>query len=216
MRIGIISAPPRDPATASQPDLDRLRQHVRALATYGLQAFWLSSTATVEALEHDPTFVPETPHSLPATCRYVIPCQPYRFAGVPVFCTERILWQQRPLHTRLFTFLCLLQRELPGVVWHLWGGLSTAFLAVYTARFLGVPTVMSYSSACIRDPFLLSFEGQWVSRHLSLALVTSATDRARLIATGGCPPDRVCIHHPASATPAMVTLYQNLHGSRGV
>lgn len=213
MRIGLISDHPASPDVASQRDFGMLRQHLLALVEQGVQAFWLTSTHTAEALRHDPALVPEAVHSLPATCRYVIPCQPYRFAGVSLFCVESTVWQQRPLHTRLFTFLCLLQQELPGAVWHVWGNISVAFLTVYTARFLGVPVVVSYDSTCMHEASFLSFAGQWVTQQASMAMVTSAADHERLVASRAYPPARICICHPASASSAVVALYQRLSDS---
>lgn len=213
MRIGLISDHPASSDVTCQSDFGILRQQVMALAEQGLPAFWLTSTATAEALRDDPALVPEGVDSLPATCRYVVPCQPYRFAGMPLLCVDRTLWQQRALHTRLFTFLCLLQRELPSAVWHVWGDVSVTFLTVYTACFLGVPIVASYHAACIDQGSLLSFEWQWIAHHVSMAMVTNAADQARLVATGAYPSTRVCLGETASAT---IALYQRLHDSRTV
>lgn len=210
MRIALISDHPARPDGTYQSDFDILRQHVVALAEQGLPAFWLSSTDTAEVLRDDPALLPEGIDSLPATCRYVVPCQPYRFAGVPFFCVDKTLWQQRALHTRLFTFLCLLQRELPSAVWHVWGDVSVTFLTVYTACFLGVPIVASYHAACIDQGSLLSFEWQWIARHASMAMVTNPADHERLVATGVYPAARACLSDPASA---MIALYQRLHRS---
>ena len=216
MRIGLISYHPPTPDVIDPDDVYRLREHALSLVEHGLQVLWLSSTATAEVLRDDPTLVPDDMHSLPATCRYVIPCQPYRLAGIPFFCTDSTLWQQRPFHTRLFTFLCLLQRALPSAVWHVWGDLAAAFLTVYTARFVGVPAVVSYNQTCLRAGSHHPFAWQWVARHVSMALVTSLTDQERLISTSECPLRRIQVGHPAgaSAPSAMVTLYQKLHDSR--
>jgi hypothetical protein len=211
MRIGLMSDHPPSPDETCQSDLGILRQCIVALAEQGLPAFWLSSTATAEALRDDPALVPEAVDSLPATCRYVIPCQPYRFAGVPLFCVDKTLWQQRSLHTRLFTFLCLLQRELPSTVWHVWGDISVTFLTVYTAYFLGVPIVASYHAACIDQGSFFPFEWQWIARHVAMAMVTNPADHARLVATGDYPSTRVCLSDPAATT---IALYQRLHDSR--
>jgi hypothetical protein len=213
MRIALISDHPARPDVTCQSDFGILRQHVVALAEQDLPAFWLSSTDAAEVLRDDPALVPEGVDRLPATCRYVVPCQPYRFAGVPLFCVDRTLWQQRSLHTRLFTFLCLLQRELPSAVWHVWGNVSVTFFTVYTACFLGVPIVASYHAACIAQGSLLSFEWQWIARHVSMAMVTNPADHERLVATGAYPSTRVCLSDPASAT---IALYQRLHGSESV
>jgi hypothetical protein len=213
MRLGLISDHPAGPEITCQSDFGLFRQHVVALAKQGLPAFWLSSTTTAEALRDDPALVPEAVDSLPATCRYVVPCQPYHFAGVPLFCIDRTLWQQRSLHTRLYTFLCLLQRELPSAVWHVWGDVPVTFLTVYTACFLGVPIVASYHAACIDQGSRLSFEWQWIARHVSMAMVTNSADQARLVATGAYPATRVCLSDPVLAT---IALYQRLHASRTV
>jgi hypothetical protein len=211
MRIGLISDHAASPAMASQRDFGMLCQHVLALVERNIQGFWLTSTPTVEALRDDLTLVPEAVHSLPATCRYVIPCQPYRFAGMPLFCVDSAVWQQRPLHTRLFTFLCLLQQELPATVWHVWGSLAVVFLTVYTAHFLGVPVVVSYHTAGMREAPGLSFEWQWVARHVSMAMVTNAADYKQLVDSGAYPPTRMCLSQPALASSPVVALYQRLH-----
>jgi hypothetical protein len=213
MRIGLISYHPPCPDGSDLDDVYRLREHALSLVEQGLQVLWLSSTATAEALRDDPTLEPDDMHSLPATCRYVIPCQPYRLAGTPFFCADNLLWQQRPFHTRLFTFLCLLQQALPSTVWHAWGDLAAAFLTVYTARFVGVPAVVSYNQTCLRTGLHYPFAWQWVARHVSMALVPSLTDRERLISTSECPPRQIQVCHPAgaSATSAMVALYRQLH-----
>jgi hypothetical protein len=216
MRIGFISYHPPCPEGIDLDEVYRLREHALSLVEQGLQVLWLSSTATAEALRDDPTLVPDDMHSLPATCRYVIPCQPYCLAGIPFYCADTLLWQQRPFHTRLFTFLCLLQQALPSAVWHVWGDLTAAFLTVYTARFVGVPAVVSYNQTCFQAAPRHPFAWQWVARHASMALVTSLTDQERLISTSACPLGHIQVGHlaGASATSAMVTLYRKLHDPR--
>lgn len=217
MRIGLVSYHPSRPEGIDHEAISQLREYALSLVAHGLQVFWFSSTTTAEALQDDPALIPDDMHSLPATCRYVIPCQPYRFAGIPLLCTDNTLWEQRPFHTRLFTFLCLLQHALPSAVWHVWGDLAAAFLTVYTGRFAGVPTVVSYHPTCFQTRVHHPFAWQWVARHVSMALVTSLIDQEQLISTGECPRSRIHMCHlaEASAPSAMVALYRNLRDARG-
>lgn len=218
MRIGLISSYPTNTETsaASHDDLLMLYYYALALAQHGLQVLWLSSTDTAEALPDNAALVRDEVQSMPATCRYVIPCQPYHLAGIQLFCTDRTLWQQRPMHTRLFTFLCLLQRQLPCAVFHAWGDLSAAFMTVYSARFLGLPAVVSYSRSCLRTGPQHPFEWQWVARHTSMAFVTNHTDQERLLATSEYLPTQVRVSHPAvpQTMSTMVALYQRLQNSK--
>jgi hypothetical protein len=219
MRIGLVSHHPRDTATATEVDDDfvRLRWCAAALVRQGLQVDWLTSTDTVDALADHVHLRPAGDDALPPTCRYVLPCQPYDFKGVRLFCVDRTLWQERSLHTRLFTFLCLLQRELPYTALHTWGPISVAYLGVYTARFLGLPAVVSYGRQTLQDGPQETYLWQWVARHATRALVASCIDRERLLAHSDLTLVRVHVVNPAlrALGRTMVAQYQSLPCSVG-
>jgi hypothetical protein len=215
MHIGLISYHPitslADPAVYS--DFQGICQHAMALQQHGFQAYWLSSTDTAEALVTDSRLVAADAQDVPATCRYVVPYQPYRIAGVPLLCVDRTVWQRTDLHTRLFTLLCLLQRERSYAVWHAWGTLPAIYTTVYTACFLGVPAVVSYGPLCLSAGAQYPFLWQWVSQHAALAFVTSGTDRDRLLATSSLLPARVHVVEPLlpTAVYTMTSLYRCVH-----
>src|SRR5262245_40129571 len=114
-----------------------------ALAQQGHQVYWLLSTESLQALQAEAALAPAAVETLPAICRHIVPVQPYQCAEVRLLCVHQEVWQHADQHTRLFTFLCLLQRALSYDVFHAWGALPVAYLAVYTARFLAVPAVVS-------------------------------------------------------------------------
>jgi hypothetical protein len=112
-------------------------------------------------------------------------------------CINQEYWQRPDLHTRLFTFVCLLQRALPCAVFHTWGSLPIAYLTVYTARFLAVPAVLSYSaprvSAKPEQPFLWD----WVAQHVSAVVVPSTAEQECLLALGPLTSTQVHMIDPA-------------------
>ena len=199
MRIGLISYHPTvSPATAEEMDSDfqSLCRYVATLQQYGYQVHWLSSTDTAAALAQDPRLITADEQDVPATCRYVVPYQPYRFAGVSLLCVDSTCWQRPDLHTRLFTLLCLLQRERPCTVLHAWGTLGAIYMAVYTAGYLSVPAVVSYGPACRHAGPQQPFLWQWVAQHAATAVVATAADQESLVATTDLPPARVHVIDP--------------------
>lgn len=154
---------------------------VKGFAGQGHQVTWITSTETIDTCAHDTAFIPTSQDDLPATCRYVLSCQPYRMAGATVFAIDREVWQDAALHTRLFSFLCLLQRELKWDVIHARGDLASVFTAVYTAQFLGVPAVVSYDDGLIAFAQQQPFVWRWINRHVAGARVCCEADRQRLI-----------------------------------
>ena len=214
MRVALVShhhtAGSIDPAV--HQNLLCLRQCAVALVRHGLQVLWLSSTATAEVLARDAQVIPGSLEDLPATCRYVVPCQPYRLDGVQLVSVDTTLWEQPALHTRLFTFLGLLQQELPWALLHAWGTLSAAYVGVYTARCLGCPAVVTYHQPWPGDDPTQTFLWQWVAEHVAMALVCSHADRQGLLATKAFPPARVQVIDPALPTLGATTaaLYQGL------
>jgi hypothetical protein len=215
MRIGLISYHPTsslaDPEVYS--DFQGVCQHAVALQQCGFQAYWLSSTDTAEALVSDSRLAAAEVQDVPATCRYVVPYHPYRIAGGPLLCVDRTVWQRADLHTRLFTLLCLLQRERSYTVLHVWGTLPAIYTTVYTACFLGVPAVVSYGPLCLSANAQYSFLWQWVAQHAALAFVASDTDRDRLLATSSLLPARVHVVEPLLPTAGhtMTSLYRCVH-----
>ncbi len=183
MRLCVISDHPVIAQTTAEldSDLSAVRRCAMALAQQGHQVYWLLSTESIQALQAEAVLAPAPADTLPPTCRYIVPVQPYQYAGVWLLCVHQGVWQHADRHTRLFTFLCLLQRALSYDVFHAWGALSVAYLAVYTARFLAVPGVVSYDwqlrSAQPQPPFLWD----WVARQVSAAVVPSREEYERLL-----------------------------------
>jgi hypothetical protein len=189
-----------------------------ALAQQGHQVQWVSSPDTVDAYAADVRLVADQTDSLPATCRYVIPCQLYHLHEVRLYCIDWTVWQDRSLHTRLFTFLCLLQRELPCQVLHAWGAFPAAYLAVYTARLVGVPAVVSYDTQALHNGPQQAFEWQWVTQYVSKALVASGADGARLVATSDVAHPRLQMvpTEMPTAVAALTQLYASLQRSEAL
>src|SRR5262249_52685022 len=157
-------------------DLSAVRRCAMALVQQGHQVYWLLSTASFQALQAEAALAPAAADILPPTCRHVVPVQPYQCTGVRLLCVNQEIWQHTDLHTRLFTFLCLLQRALSYNVFHAWGTLAVAYLTVYTARFLAVPAVVSYAwqlrAAKPPQPFLWD----WVAQQVAAAVVPSMAE----------------------------------------
>jgi hypothetical protein len=214
VRIGLLSYHLSSSGAEAQGGLNptHLGQYAVALAQQGHQVQWVSSTDTVDAYAHTVPLVADQADSLPATCRYVVPCWPYRLQTVRLYGIEPVVWHERPLHTRLFTFLCLLQRALPCQVWHAWGAFPAAYLTVYTARCLGIPAVVSYDAQQLHAGPQQAFEWQWVAQHVARALVASSAEQARLTATSAIDPTRIQVvqTHVSAAVAALTVLYTSL------
>jgi len=223
MRIGLISYHLTTTIAGVSKNLDiiTLYQHAVHLNQQGHQVWWVSSTDTIEAIAtytKTLALIPKNTSNLPKTCQYVVPCQVYRFQGGQIFCIDCCVWQQPSLRTRLFTFLCLLQRALPCEVWHVWGALPGAYLAVYTGCLIGLPVVVSYNEEYLRDVSQGSFEWHWVAQHASQALVACEADRKRLAATSVLTPKQIQIVNPVllEASASAINLYESLRGSKGL
>lgn len=216
MQIALLSQHELTPAATAEisREILALCQCAVKLAELGLQVTWLSSHDTAEILASETGVMPTAGDELPATCRHVLACQTYRLGGVQLFCVDPALWQQPDLRTRLFTFLCLLQRQLSCSIWHAWGSLACAYVGVYTARFLGLPAVVSYSRLWLCAGARQTFMWQWVARQVAMALVSSPTDRERLLATSDFVPLRVQVlpPHLSTAGARLVALYRHLSG----
>jgi hypothetical protein len=151
-----------------------------ALVEQGHQVYWLASVEALQTLPNAAAQLKVATDILPATCQYVMPVQIYHYAGIQLMCVNSEFWQRPDLHTRLFTYLCLLQRALPCAVLHASGPLPLAYLAVYTARFLAIPAVVSYSSQLVSARPEQPFLWDWVVRQIAAAIVASPAEQDRL------------------------------------
>jgi Glycosyltransferase Family 4 len=162
-------------------DSPDVRRCAVALVEQGHQVYWLASAEALRTLHHEAAQLTVTTDILPSTCQYVVPVQAYHYEGIRLVCVNQEFWQYTDLHTRLFTYLCLLQRALPCAVFHTWGPWRIAYLTTYTARFLAVPAVLTYSSqlisAKLEEPFLWG----WVARQVAAAIVSSPAEQERLL-----------------------------------
>lgn len=217
MRLCVISDYPSIPRTpaADDYDLSTLRHWAAALVQQGHQVHWLLSTRSLQALDAEVALTPAATDLLPATCQYIVPVQPYQLTGIDILCVEQHVWQHADMHTRLFTFLCLLQRALSCDVVHAWGALAVAYLAVYTARFLAIPAVVSYDgqlrSALAQQPFLWD----WVARQVSAAVVPSMAEREQLLTLSPLPSGQIHVIAPTQpqAGRILTALYARLCGA---
>lgn len=174
MRIGLIG------------DYANLHGLARGLAQYGHEVYWFLPAAQIPAPR-----AAALRDSLPATCQHVIPIQASEGQGVRLLGLDQALWEDPALHTRLFTCLSLFHRAWPWHVLHAGSPLALAYLSVYTARVLAVPSVVSCTvtlrSARTRQPFLWD----WMTRHASALLVHDVP------AAGGPPVQGLDLGHPA-------------------
>lgn len=196
--------------SAAQGHVQTLCQYVMALEQRGHEVFWLSSQ---DLAQHGAApLVATLLESLPPTCRYVVPCQTYRLAGVHVCVVDVAVWQHPDLHTRLFTLLCLLHRAYSWDLMHAWGDGAAVYLGAYTGRFLGLPAVVSYSPAALAAAFQQSFIGTWVARNATRVIVANAAERAALLARGASVSDQVQVVDVIlpTAAQAMTALYTSL------
>ena len=162
-------------------DSPDVRHCAVALVEQGQQVYWLASTEALRMLHNGAAQLAVATDILPATCQYVVPVQTYHYEGIRLMCVDQECWQHPDLHTRLFTYVCLFQRALPCAVLHTWSPWPIAYLTIYTARFLAVPAVLSYSSqlasAKLEQPFLWD----WVARQVAAAIVPSPAEQERLL-----------------------------------
>jgi hypothetical protein len=177
----MMSDYPVIPQTPAARDMQAVYHCAVVLVEQGHQVYWLLSTGQMQALSNQASLGPVAPDILPTTCQYVIPVQAYYWERLRLLSINQELWQYPDLHTRLFTFLYLLQRALSCEVFHAWGTLSIAYLAVYTARFLDMPSVVSYGSQMLSAQTEQPFLWDWVARHVSAAAVPSRVEQERLL-----------------------------------
>jgi hypothetical protein len=162
-----------------------------ALVEQGHQVYWLTSSETLRTLHHEAAQLTAATDILPTTCQHVVPVQTYHYEGIRLVCVNQEFWQRPDLHTRLFTYLCLFQRALPCAVFHTWGPWPIAYLTVYTARFLAVPAVLSYSSQHVSGRLEQPFLWDWVARQVAAVVVPSTAERERLLTLAPLTPARV-------------------------
>jgi len=127
-------------------------------------------------------------------------------------CVTQEFWQHPDLHTRLFTYVCLLQRALPCDVLHTWGPWPIAYLTIYTARFLAVPAVLSYSSQLISAKLEQPFLWDWAARQVAAAIVSSPEEQEHLLTLAPLPPGQVHVLDPTQPHLAqtLTALYAHL------
>ena len=118
-------------------DSPDVRRCAVALVEQGHQVYWLASTEALRTLHNEAAQLTVATDILPSTCQYVVPVQTYHYEGIRLVCVNQEFWQHPDLHTRLFTYLCLLQRALPCAVFHTWGPWPIAYLTIYTCALSG-------------------------------------------------------------------------------
>src|SRR5262249_4444329 len=134
---------------------------------------------------------------------------------IRLVCVNQEFWQHPDLHTRLFTYICLLQRALPCAVFHTWGPVPIAYLTVYTARFLAVPAVLSYSSQLVavepKQPFLWD----WVAQQVAAVVAASPAERERLLTRAPLSLRQVHVIDPTQPYlgQTLTTLYARLRAA---
>jgi hypothetical protein len=178
-------------------DSSDVRRCTAALVEQGHQVYWLTSSETLRTLHHEAAQLTAATDILPSTCQYVMPLQTYHYEGIRLVCVNQEFWQHPDLHTRLFTYLCLFQRALPCAVLHTWGPWPIAYLTVYTARFLAVPAVLSYSSQLVSAKLEQPFLWDWVARQVAAVVVPNTAERERLLTLAPLTPTQVHVIDPA-------------------
>lgn len=174
MRVGFVSECPwgEEADGAQRQLLHTMLPALMTLAQSGHTIYWLASLPGLPGADSPLAGLHSCADVLPPTCRYVLPCQGYRLAGLRVLDVAAALWQDTALHTRLFTFLRLLQHAVPCDVWHVWGPLPMVYLVVYTGRLLQVPVVVTYHAALLHDRASQPFLWEWVGQHMRHIVAT--------------------------------------------
>jgi hypothetical protein len=190
MHIGLVSD--HTLTLSPQGHEQTLHQCAKALTRLDdVDVHWLLSTHTMAALACDAALHLADVGDMPPTCRYVIPYTLYRLNNLRLVTLEPSFWGDTALHTRLFTFLCLLHRQQPFDVLQAWGDLSTIYLTVYTATYLKCPGTVFYTPACLQDGPRQAFLWQWVARHTTMAFTGHAKDRQRLWQSSPLQPEQI-------------------------
>jgi hypothetical protein len=180
-------------------DSPDVRRCAVALVEQEHQVYWLASTEALRTLHNETAPLTVATDILPSTCQYVVPVQTYHYEGIRLMCVDQEFWQHLDLHTRLFTYLCLLQRALPCAVFHTWVPWPIAYLTIYTARFLAVPAVLSYSSQLVSAKLEQPFLWDWVARQVAAAIVSSPAEQKRLLTLAPLTARQVHVIDPTQA-----------------
>src|SRR5215813_653156 len=162
-------------------DSPHVRRCAVALVEQEHQVYWLASTEALRTLHNQVVQLTVATDILPSTCQYVVPVQTYHYEGIRLVCVNQEFWQHPDLHTRLFTYLGLFQRALPCAVLHTWGPWRIAYLTIYTARFLAIPAVLSYSSQLVSARLEQPFLWDWVVQQVAAVIVSSPAEQERLL-----------------------------------
>ena len=196
-------------------DSPDVRHYAVALVEQGHQVYWLASAEALRTLHNEAAQLTVAPDILPATCQYVVPVQTYHYEGIRLVCVDQEFWQHPDLHTRLFTYVCLFQRALPCAVLHTWGPWRIAYLAIYTARFLAVPAVLSYSSQLVSARLEQPFLWDWVLRQVAAVIVSSPAEQERLLALAPLDLRQVHVLAPRQPHlgPILTALYARLRAA---
>ena len=101
-------------------DAPDVRRCAVALVEHGHQVYWLATSEALRTLHNEAAQLTVATDILPSTCQYVVPVQTYHYEGIRLLCVDQECWHHPDLHTRLFTYVCLLQRALPCAVFHTW------------------------------------------------------------------------------------------------
>jgi hypothetical protein len=86
-------------------------------------------------------------------------------------------------------------------------------VTVYTARFLGLPTVVSHIVPVLDTDPQQAFMWQWVAQHTSRAVVSSAAERQRWLSTGALSATQIEVIDSTSLeyVATLRNIYQQLH-----
>src|SRR5262245_55021935 len=196
-------------------DSPDVRRCAVAVVEQGHQVYWLASTEALRTLHDETVSLAVAPDILPATCQYIVPVQTYHYEGIRLVCVDQEFWQHPDLHTRLFTYISLFQRALPCAVLHTWGPWRIAYLAIYIARFLDVPAVLSYSSQLVSARLEQPFLWDWVLRQVAAVIVSSPAEQERLLALAPLDLRQVHVLAPRQPHlgPILTALYARLRAA---
>ena len=196
-------------------DAPDVRRCAVALVEHGHQVYWLTSPEALRTLHNEAAQLTVATDILPSTCQYVVPVQTYHYEGIRLLCVNQEFWQHPDLHTRLFTYLCLLQRALPCAVFHTWDPWPIAYLTIYTARFLAVPAVLSYSSRFVSAKLEQPFLWDWVAQQVAAAIVSNPAEQERLLTLAPLTSKQVHVIDPTQPHlgQTLTALYTRLNGA---
>ncbi|MGE3538048.1 MAG: hypothetical protein AB7N91_11525 [Candidatus Tectimicrobiota bacterium] len=193
-----LSATPGNPAITAA---EIFPAYVAFLSQQGHEVYWLSTPALLHAPVIQAALLPATAELMPTTCRYVMPVQAYWYAGARLLCIPLELWQRVDMHTRLFTFLCLLHRARACTLFHAWSTLPIAYLTVYTARYLALPAIVSCPADTPEPGPADVFRQDWTAQHAAAYVVHSPA-----VSPAGLDLARLHVINPAQARASQTLL----------